>query len=170
MRPHFGAVGLTFCPGKKQRGAFTGSWDRDLDVDLDAIRQWGAAAVVTLVEEHELQTLRVSQLGAKVRTRGMAWYHLPIRDVSVPTPKFEQVWLEAAPELRRLVRGGSSVLIHCKGGLGRAGMIAARLLAELGMAPQDAIAAVRAVRPGAIESAAQLEHVLSASIVEDAPP
>lgn len=33
-----GLVGLTFCPGKKQRAAMTGIWDRDIDKDLATIR------------------------------------------------------------------------------------------------------------------------------------
>jgi ADP-ribosyl-[dinitrogen reductase] hydrolase len=40
----FGRVGTTFCPGKYDRNASTGYWDRDLALDLDAIRNWGAAA------------------------------------------------------------------------------------------------------------------------------
>ena len=53
----FGRVGITFCPGKYDRHAKTGYWDRDLAVDLDAIRDWGAAAVVTLLEQKELSLL-----------------------------------------------------------------------------------------------------------------
>jgi ADP-ribosyl-[dinitrogen reductase] hydrolase len=52
--PDFGNIGITFCSGKKQPGAMTGGWERDLDTDLDAIRDWGAAAVVTLIEDHEI--------------------------------------------------------------------------------------------------------------------
>jgi hypothetical protein len=48
---------------------------------------------------------------------------------------------------------------HCKGGLGRAGMMAARLLVELGVAPEQAIRDVRCARPGAIETPAQLALV-----------
>lgn len=52
------------------------------------------------------------------------------------------------------------MLVHCRGGLGRAGTIAARLLVELGMQPTEAIAGVRAVRPGAIETSDQEKFVL----------
>jgi ADP-ribosyl-[dinitrogen reductase] hydrolase len=165
-----GLIGITFCPGKKQPGAFTGSWDRDLDLDCDAIREWGAAAVVTLIEDHELRSLKVMGLGAAVSARGMAWHHLPIRDVSTPSAAFEAAWADVGPELRDLVRNRGNVLVHCKGGLGRAGMIAARLLAELGMVPERAIAQIRAVRPGAIETAAQVDHVLAARAIDAAPP
>ena len=42
-----GIIGLTLCPGKKDPGR---DWDRDLDIDLTVIEQWGAEVVVTLVE------------------------------------------------------------------------------------------------------------------------
>jgi ADP-ribosyl-[dinitrogen reductase] hydrolase len=48
-----------------------GYWDRDLSLDLDAIRNWGAAAVVTLVEPRELVVLRVEHLGEEVLRRRM---------------------------------------------------------------------------------------------------
>ena len=43
---------MTFCPGKHQSDAASGAWTRDLGTDLEAIRAWGASALVTLVEEH----------------------------------------------------------------------------------------------------------------------
>ncbi|MDQ0323699.1 protein-tyrosine phosphatase [Pararhizobium capsulatum DSM 1112] len=59
-----------------------------------------------------------------------------------------------------LVRSGRDVVVHCRGGLGRAGTIGARLLIELGMEPATAIRQVRAVRPGAIETSDQEDYVL----------
>jgi len=59
------------------------------------------------------------------------------------------------------------VLIHCTGGLGRSGMIAARLLVELGEEPRLAMQRVRAARPGAIETAAQEAYVLACRVVND---
>jgi protein-tyrosine phosphatase len=62
--------------------------------------------------------------------------------------------------LRSILRNDSDVLVHCRGGLGRAGTIAARLLVELGMDPAKAIENVRAVRAGAIETSDQERFVL----------
>ena len=53
--------------------------------------------------------------------------------------------------------------VHCRGGLGRAGMISARLLVESGVEPNAAIERVRAARPGAIETPQQEEWVRSGS-------
>lgn len=165
-----GLIGLTLCPGKKQPHAASGAWDRDLARDLNAIAAWNAAAVVTLVEDHELERLQVTQLGQEVRERHMAWHHLPLRDGGVPGVAFEAAWLEIGAGLRALLRDGSNVLLHCKGGLGRAGTIAARLLAELGISPAEAVAHVRTARPGAIETASQHAHVMRLGPVEEALP
>jgi len=144
----------------------SGFWDRDLGLDLDAIRHWGAAAVVTLVEDHELTLLRVKQLGEEVVRRDMLWFHLPIVDVSIPGEAFERRWQDDGAALRSLLRGGKDVLVHCRGGRGRAGTIAARLLVELGTGPTAAIRQVRAARPGAIETSAQERYLLGLGSVE----
>ena len=89
------------------------------------------------------------RVGEEVSRRNMLWFHLPIVDGSIPDQRFDEKWNAAGDELRSILRNGSDVLVHCRGGLGRAGTIASRLLIELGMAPETAIARVRAVRPSA---------------------
>jgi ADP-ribosyl-[dinitrogen reductase] hydrolase len=160
-----GAVGLTLCPGKKD---WAGGWDRDLETDIAAIRAWGAEIVVTLVENREFLLLGVVNLLESVSRHGMKWVHLPIRDMSVPDEIFEMNWRTAGAELRRVLRRGGSVLVHCRGGLGRAGTIAARLLVELGMEPEAAIRAVRDARsPQAIETPEQERHIRACCAVLD---
>lgn len=155
-----GRIGISFCPGKVQTSAFSGRWERSLDIDLDAIATWGAAAVVSLVEDHELVALQVQAMGSAVHDRHMAWFHLPIVDVSTPDEHWETQWLTAGPALRQMIRSGFNVFVHCKGGLGRAGTIAARLLVELGQDTDSAIEAVRVARArGAIETRQQEAHV-----------
>jgi ADP-ribosyl-[dinitrogen reductase] hydrolase len=68
------------------------------------------------------------------------------------------------------MRDGFDVLVHCKGGLGRAGTIAARLLVELGTDPDVAIRQVRKVRPYSIETAEQAAHVRAQSLVPEPEP
>src|SRR5882757_4075523 len=74
----FGRIGITFCPGKYDPHAMTGESNRDLVLDLDTVRDWGAAAVITLLEPKELILLRVERLGEEVSRRNMLWFHLPI--------------------------------------------------------------------------------------------
>ncbi len=52
--------------------------------DLQQIRDWGAAAVVSLVEPAELGWLQVPHLGQEVERHGMKWLHIPIKDGGVP--------------------------------------------------------------------------------------
>ncbi len=166
----FGRIGITFCPGKQDPAALTGAWHRDLEIDFDAVRDWGAAVVITLVEGHELHSLQVPALGNAVRERHMGWLHLPIQDVSTPTATFERGWDRVGPGLRSRLASGFDVLVHCRGGLGRAGTIASRLLVELGWDPARAIAEVRRVRPGALETDAQEDYVRRLGAQSEAVP
>ena len=155
-----GTVGVTLCPGKWQRTSISGTWQRDLATDIDTLQHWGAAAVVTLMPQHELQAVQADGIGAVCESRGIEWHHLPLQDVDVPDAAFETAWLYTGLRLREHLRAGRNVLLHCRGGLGRSGTIAARLLVELGWDAHAAIRAVRAQRPGAIETRAQETHVL----------
>ena len=165
-----GRIGITFCPGKVQPAAATGAWSRELDLDVQTIADGGAAAVLTLVEDHELAALKVTGLGGEVKRRHMDWLFAPIPDVSTPDAAFETAWRETGEGLRDRLRAGFDIVVHCKGGLGRAGMIAARLMVELGVPPDQAITEVRKVRPGAIETAAQERHVRACRPVPEAQP
>ena len=165
-----GRIGITLCPGKTDPDGWSGPWARDLDVDLDVVRDWGATAVVSLVEEKEIDYLQVGGLGEAVQDRHMEWWHLPTPDGMPPQPGFEEKWTEAGEAIRDRLRLGFDVLLHCKGGLGRAGTIAARLLVELGALPEDAIRRVRTARPGAIAHWHQEAYVKRCTLREPAVP
>jgi protein-tyrosine phosphatase len=162
--PAGGLIGICLCPGKRGSSQLGPRWERDLESDLDVIDRWRPQALVTLIEDHELISLGVSTLGTQVRRRGIAWHHLPIVDVHPPDERFEAGWRDSGPTLRASLRDGGRVLVHCRGGLGRAGTVAARLLVELAVPPADAVARVRLARPGAIETIEQLKYVLAIEV------
>ena len=155
-----GQIGMTICPGKKDRGYSGKAWDRDLATDLDAISEWGANVVVTLMEEFELRMLGIPSLPSLLEERGIEWHHLPIRDVDIPDNHFEERWRESGQRIKSVLSGGGKVLLHCRGGIGRTGTIAAKLLVEFGFKPSDAVNLVRRTRPGTIETVAQEQYVL----------
>ncbi len=152
-----GVIGLSRCPGTGlgnplQRG-------KVLQEEIGSIAEWGATAVLTLNETSELQWLGVDGLGAAVSAAGMQWWHCPIVDFRAPGPDFEAVWQPVGPSIEERLLSGERILIHCLAGLGRTGTIAARLLMEQGMAPQDAIGRVRMARPGSIQSDEQMRYL-----------
>ena len=156
----YGRIGVTLCPGKKYPWGLAGNWERDLDPDLDRISRWGATAVVSLITREEIRDLEVQNLSRAVADRHMEWWHLPIPDGQPPGPEFEKAWVHAGAAIRDRLRLGFDVLVHCKGGLGRAGTVAARLLVEFGERPDDAIDRVREARsPNALETRDQERHV-----------
>lgn len=142
-------IGLCPCPGLG--GPLAG--------DLGRLRDWGAECLVTLVEDHELAALGVTSIRAETETLGMRWRHLPIRDMCAPDETFEAGWRSTGPELHGLIREGRSIALHCHGGHGRTGTIAARLLVEMGSDPEAAMARVREVRPPSIETPAQEAYI-----------
>ncbi|MBM3523152.1 MAG: hypothetical protein FJX57_09355 [Alphaproteobacteria bacterium] len=90
---------------------------------------------------------------------GVAWRRFPIADMGVPDAAFAAAWGEQGADVTETLRSGGRIAMHCVGGLGRTGTIAARLLVEFGLDPEAAIDAVRAARPGTIETPAQLAFV-----------
>ena len=127
--------------------------------EFQDFRIWRATALVTLLEPQEMAFLGVKDLGKQAESSGLAWHHLPIGDMAVPDAGFEERWLKSGPLFRKSLRGGGRLVVHCRAGLGRTGMFGARLLVELGIAPDAAIAAIRKARPGSIETVEQEEHV-----------
>ncbi len=102
-----------------------------------------------------MEMLGISALPSLLQSRDIEWHHLPIRDVNIPDHLFEEKWIESGYRLRSILTYGGKILLHCRGGIGRTGTIAARLLVEFGFKPSDAVALVRQTRPGTIENAAQ---------------
>lgn len=147
-----GRIGLCPCPG----GSPGGLSRRDTTTDLRVLRDWGAGHLVTLIEDHEFRLLGVADLPRSAAAERLVWHHLPIIDGGAPGSRFEQGWREAGPVLQRHLAAGGRIVLHCLAGVGRSGTVAVRMLMEQGMPFDTALAAVRRVRPGAVESPEQL--------------
>jgi ADP-ribosyl-[dinitrogen reductase] hydrolase len=159
--PTHGTLGLTHCPGRNHIDGAGRHWRRSLDQDLGSIARWGADGIVSLVETHELANLGVPALGEKLAASAVRWFHLPIEDMHAPGAAFAQAWQAQGTELLGMLRDGKHLIVHCAAGLGRTGMLAAKLLVASGMAPRDAIALVRERRAGTIETQMQFDYVMN---------
>ena len=111
----------------------------------------------------EASKIRTTIEGHGLVVTGLHWLLVKPDGLSLtdPDPAVRTRTIEVMTRLTGLCAElGGKVLVHCKGGLGRAGLVAARILVERGVPPRAAIDAVRTVRPGAVETAAQERHVL----------
>ena len=152
-----GRLGITFAPGKQAPSTLGRPWHRDLAADLDRlVERHGAGVLVSLVEEPELGMLGIPELVAEAEARGLAVLRLPIPDGDVPHPRAAA---QAAQTALSMARAGHRVVFHCRGGLGRAGTLAACALMASGLPAQAAVARVRSARPGAIENRRQERFV-----------
>ena len=95
---------------------------------------------------------------ARLRRHGLREVHLPVKDFAAPSP--EQVE-SAVGAIRGALAAGEAAAVHCGGGLGRTGtVLACYLLASgEGLGAEEAIGRVRALRPGSVETPAQLAAV-----------
>lgn len=162
-----GQIGICACPGRIFPPVLGGGLSQDLEADLVVIRDFGAAALVSLMEagEKEWAGAPLARWRARVAAHGMQALHLPIADGEAPDARWEQLWAREAPVLQDYLRQQRNVVLHCRGGRGRAGLAAARLLIGFGVAPDAAIARVRAARPGAIETRPQEDYLRACRVL-----
>lgn len=146
-----GLIGITSCPGMKDQSSCFDVYGESMIDDLLTIRNWGAVALVTLLDESEFGVLGVKDLPKRAVSLNLLWLHLPIHNLGIPDKHFDEQWLWAGPRIIQLLRDGQRVVIHCKEGIGRAGIVAARLMIELGMSPEQAIKSVQKARPGSLQ-------------------
>ena len=154
-----GHLGLTLAPGKKGPSA-NGEilHHRNLEADLTRLRQYFAVQVlVNLLEPEEARKYGLDTYDAQAEDLGIDVLHYSIPDVDVP--QNAATFTEFTDEVMNRLLNGETVVAHCLGGLGRAGTLAACLLVQAGMTPQQSIGLVRAARPGAIETPLQERFV-----------
>ncbi|MBE1292296.1 MAG: protein phosphatase [Rhodobacteraceae bacterium] len=141
-----GALGISPIPGG----------DGDLARAVETIVAWGATLVLTLTEGHELEAAGAQNLNQELADHKIDWRHWPIADFQVPPDQEADRWAGLCDDVALQVAAGARVLIHCKGGCGRSGMVLLRVLLDAGVASGEALARLRAVRPCAVETDAQM--------------
>lgn len=150
LNPTGAGLLLTPCPGTKGVPAATA---------LDQLRAAGAEAVMTLMPEAELASHGVADLAQLCAQRGLRWFHLPIEDDHAPEQAFAQAWGSQGAEVHRLLDEGRVIAVHCKGGSGRTGLMAAQILLQRGWSKDAATAAVKGLRPHALGLAVHQEYL-----------
>jgi protein-tyrosine phosphatase len=118
-----------------------GEW---LDDELTHWQGEGVNSVVSLLTPDEEENLALSKEHESARTQGMNFIPLPISDRGVP-PSLGVV-ANASEKINADLSSGKNVVIHCRQGVGRSGLIAACLLVTKGFDPALAVERVSASR------------------------
>jgi atypical dual specificity phosphatase len=87
---------------------------------------------------------------------GLLVFHVPIEDMEPPTQEQLDRCVSA---VARAHSNNMGVAVHCGAGLGRTGVVLASLFVEKGMSAESAMAQVRKLRPGSVETEEQAEAV-----------
>jgi len=130
--------------------------------DLDDLYREGFRTIISLLDENE-QTPYYEIVG--IEAKGFRRYSIPIQDFTAPTladfKKFVEIVMGSLRE--------GKVLVHCQGGIGRTGTMAAAYWIKKGLSANEAIKKIRNSMPGAIEIPEQEESLfeLEAFIAEE---
>ncbi|MEM0948265.1 MAG: protein phosphatase [Pseudomonadota bacterium] len=126
----------------------------ECDADDQRIVDWDPSLVVSMTEAREMGPVHAN-FPSHLKEHGIDWVHLPVRNFGGLDGQEMERWPVLSASFHAALDAGGGVLVHCRGGQGRSGMIALRLLVERGEIPDAALVRIRSVRPGAVETEAQ---------------
>ncbi|WP_425043142.1 protein-tyrosine phosphatase family protein [Primorskyibacter sp. S87] len=126
----------------------------DYAADLQKILKWRPALVISMTTETENTNAGIGQIARDLKD--CMWVNFPVPDYGIPIGAADREWCGLGESARRHLHQGARVLVHCKGGCGRSGMIVLRLMIESGEALGPALSRLRVIRPCAVETEAQL--------------
>lgn len=109
--------------------------------DLRWLRRNGVEILITLTESPVRRDW--------VNETGLMVVNVPVPDMEAPTDRQLDHILDT---IRKANASGMGVAVHCGAGLGRTGTVLAAHLVAKGESPQSAIATVRELRPGSVET------------------
>lgn len=115
------------------------------DADLQRLAQGGFSVIVCLLDLQE----QITKYDVRDSTSaGWEWHNIPILDFAAPS----LAQIEAFLALVSASVPSKKVVVHCRGGIGRTGTMAAAYWIAKGLSCDDAIAHTRQRRPYAVEN------------------
>lgn len=140
-----GYIGLCPIPGRNDQ----------YKADVETLLAWNPALVLSMTTDIEMEAVGADILPGELVQKGITWRHLPITDFGSPCQEVAELWPSVEREAQSILANGGRVLVHCYGGCGRSGMAVLRIMVGAGEDPEKALGRLRAVRPCAVETAAQ---------------
>jgi len=135
----------------------------------DEIANWkrsGISGVVSLLTPEEERDLELMDESRETRSQGLEFLAFPIPDRQAPAS--EAALAQMLERIDQRLAAGKNVLIHCRQGVGRSGLVAACLLVKRGMSPGGAVDKVSQVRgvpvPETPEQREWIDHYAAVSM------
>ena len=118
-----------------------GEWLQD---ELESWRRAGVHTVFSLLTPEEERDLDLLDEERETKEHGMAFKSFPIPDRQVPDS--ETKLAKVLEKLDRELASGKNVVLHCRQGIGRSGLVASCLLVTKGLETRTAIKRLSAAR------------------------
>ena len=112
--------------------------------ELRTLKLYGADTLVSLLEDSELTELELQAEPSICDELSIKFISFPIKDRSVPTDK--QDFRNLVEQLNSELEQGRKIVIHCRMGIGRTGMLAAGVLMQRGFDANSAFEFLSNVR------------------------
>lgn len=116
--------------------------------DLTWLREHGIEVLLSLTEERPRRDW--------IEDAGLLVYHEPLEDMEAPSQEQLDRCVSAIARANERKMG---VAVHCGAGLGRTGVVLAAYFVARGLTAGNAIARIRRMRPGSIETDEQAASV-----------
>ncbi|MCF3594874.1 protein phosphatase [Rhodobacteraceae bacterium LMO-12] len=135
--------------------------------DLEVFHEWQPGIVISMTTKEEMVTVGAENFSWDIQAMGSRWHHLPVPDFGGPGSEIEARWPAVSQSVLQALRGGGRVIVHCKGGCGRSGMVALRLMVESGEDKLHALNRLRGLRDCAVETKDQLNWAFAGQPMAD---
>ena len=118
--------------------------DELLSEDIAALRQSGIDLLVSLLCAEEAAWLGLGDEPAACKAAGLEFVAVPVRDFETPDDPVD--FIKTARGLGGLLRQGRNIAVHCRGGIGRSGLLTVSILVGTGVRLAAAIDTVSRAR------------------------
>jgi len=150
--PPSGRLTIASCPGLcKEHGS---SEERQMH-HLKLLQERAVDLVVALTPDDELERLGVAAMPLRIQDAGLDWKQVAVVNFSTPEKDQQNQFMDAMNNVKSRLDDGEHILVHCQGGRGRAGKVAAVMLIHFGIDPDQAIGLIRDQREGCIQTPEQ---------------
>jgi protein-tyrosine phosphatase len=133
-----------------------------LEDEVRALKDEGFDVVVSFLTGDEAEELGLLREAEVIRGSGLEFWNFPIPDLGVPASR--ETATKFLEKLHQLLLAGKKIAIHCRGSIGRSGLVASSMLVMSGLDSSQAFSQVSAVRGfSAPETSEQRDWVIALS-------